>query len=243
MPQDATAHSGVKTETLFKPTELSSVWPTFFVAAVILDVLAGVIIGVSARNPYSSFTQVQMIENWMMIAAIPSIIVALLFSDISFSVVGNGKTQKKMAEVRALMQKRFPDIRHLDVMAYRPLKANGAPDNSRIVADAIAYDGHHLLIVEHGVLAIIGKKDLRAWRAGQASWNHVTAFSRDPAHHLQANDHNARQRYLAGHNSGVFLDVVDIDKSTWHFTCDIQKITGKWEEILRQIQEGRLPLD
>jgi len=57
---------------------------------------------------------------------------------------------------------------------------------------------------------------------------------------LQANEANADASAAAYRDSGLFITVADIDRPIWQFRTVDEKTLRRWDEILRQVKEGRL---
>ena len=112
-----------------------------------------------------------------------------------------------------------------------------------ISASGLAWDGTRIWVLDSGELASFPPEMVRrwAWRTRQASRTRVYGSGTAMVGaQLQVMGDNAEARAAAFADSGFFLTVADLARPGWQFMCEDVAVLERWEEILRQVGEGRL---
>ena len=110
---------------------------------------------------------------------------------------------------------------------------------SGLTATGIAWDGENLIVIDAGELGIIPVPRIRNWKWSIAGRTHHSAASLNPGYQMQAriaNEEEAAKQYV---ESGLFINVIDLEKPTWHVMTTDKAILERWNELLTQIDEGQ----
>jgi hypothetical protein len=98
---------------------------------------------------------------------------------------------------------------------------------------AVAYADGHLFVMNQGLAAKIPLDKIQDYR-----WN-VSEFMYDSSKPFPTPEQRDRttQEYK---ESGLFIDVADIDHPSWQFNSVDEKVLKRWMEIIRQAKSGEL---
>lgn len=165
-----------------------------------------------------------------------AIIPVAAFSFPGCTVYNLRRLPKRLTEYRAKISVHFPKAinRKFIYADYGP-GANGSPC-------CLAYDGKNIIIMNQGTYAILGQSDIRGWsyELGGAQNTYGGDRLSNAMNDIEANLKTAR-------NSGLTLQVADIEKPTWFFPTGFnasgKKVCERWMEILKQIDEGSLYIE
>ena len=113
----------------------------------------------------------------------------------------------------------------------------------KVSASGMAWDGEKLWVVDDGVAAAIPPEAIRTWTWHTRSADQLQVFGSGPAlqsAQVQAGLFNNNASAAAMMESGFFVTVSDLKKPVWQFMTSDTGVLRRWEEAMRQIDEGRL---
>lgn len=116
------------------------------------------------------------------------------------------------------------------------------PSRSEIAGSAIAWDGTSLYVVDGGLAGKIPWGLVREWSwrvEGVQKLSTVNNSTFEQQRRMaEVNQDRASAAYRG---SGMFIEVADLEKSSWHFQSANAEVLKRWNEIMTQIGEGRSP--
>ncbi|HST74887.1 MAG TPA: DUF4755 domain-containing protein [Acetobacteraceae bacterium] len=113
--------------------------------------------------------------------------------------------------------------------------------SATLAGTGIAWDGQRLYILDAGEVARIPVSAIRSWTWQIASASSTKLYgTANLAMQLGVFKENRRNIVDARKQSGFFVTVADVDKPRWQFATTDETTLRRWEEILTQVQEGRL---
>jgi hypothetical protein len=123
------------------------------------------------------------------------------------------------------------------------ISVSGYLENGLVQVDGIAYKDHLLHFMCRGRVFSLPFTSVRDWQ-----WKIETADSVSvhgtglQAATIQAsvNESNLHAAGRAFLHSGLFLKIADENNPVLHFHCNDEATLQRWQEILTQIQEGKI---
>ncbi len=110
-------------------------------------------------------------------------------------------------------------------------------------ASGIAWDGSRLWILDSGEVTSFTPDMIRwwTWRTRKAARTRIYGGGTAAlGARIQVMGDNGEARADAFRDSGFFVTVTDLARPSWQFMCEDVPVLERWDEILRQVQEGRL---
>jgi hypothetical protein len=124
---------------------------------------------------------------------------------------------------------------HIDIDACAGEKAG------EITGTGIAYANRTLYILDKGIGAKIPWETVRSWRWELPGHETFHVVGGDFVSDFRLADQlNQQARDRAAGDSGVFVEVADVNRTEWHFRSNDISVLKRWQEILARVKEGAL---
>lgn len=148
-------------------------------------------------------------------------------------ILGIREYKKRVKEARKAFERYAGNARYLDF-------DEDLFDYSLIVS-GIAYDGHSIIVMDKGYAVKLDRADIRSWTWRIEGYSTTQIYGKsDIVTSMKVIGANRKSYLDSLASSGFFIEVADIDNPVWQFMSCNERVLRRWDEILRQIDEGKL---